>query len=90
MDSVVWKNITAARQSASLHMYQNPCDTWIWTASPHGLFTLTLAWNIVRSPDPIFNLAEVIWFAGNNPKISYCTLGAIHDRLHTTARLKQF
>ena len=90
MDSVVWKNITAARQSASLHVYQNPCDTWIWTASPHGLFTLTSAWNIERSPAPIFNLAEVIWYSWYNPKMSCCTLRAIHDRLPTTARLKHF
>jgi len=86
----VRKNIIAAPQLASLHMYENPSDIWIWTASPNGTFTLSSAWNIVRLHGPSFDFVDVLWFPGHIPKMSCCILGAIHDKLPTSARLKHF
>jgi len=68
VDSFVWKNIIAARQLASLHMFQNPIGNWPWTASPKGIFSLASAWNIVRAPDPIFEFCDVICFQDIIPK----------------------
>ena len=90
MDSYEWKNILAWRQQAFVHMYETHAYTWIWAASSIGSFTLNSAWNIVRTSCPIFDLADVVWFYCHSPKISYCTLGALHDRLLTTTRLKNF
>ena len=60
------------------------------TTSPNGQFALKTALNIVRTPSTKFNLANIIWFPGHVPNMSCCTLRAIHERLPTTARLKQF
>ena len=67
MNSFVWKNSTVARQVASVHMYQNSSDKWLWLASPNCLFSLTSSWNIARPYAPLFDLAEVIWFPYHNP-----------------------
>ena len=90
MDSYVSKNIVDVRQLASMHMYQDSTNIWEWTASSNRAFTLASAWHIVRSHAPIFDLADVIWFLGCIPKMACCILKALHDRLPTSARLKQF
>ena len=43
-----------------------------------------------QSSSPKFILAETVWFPGHVPKLACCILRALHDRLPTTARLRQF
>ena len=72
------------------HTYLDNADKWIWTSIFKWSFLPHFSTEHSLSPRPKFELAGVIWFPGHIPKMSCCTLRAIHDRLPTTARLKQF
>jgi len=48
------------------------------------------AWNIVRNLSPNFELHSIIWFPHHSPKMAYCLLRAMNDRLLTKSRLESY
>jgi len=71
MDSFVWKDIAKVRMQALVHMYHQD----LTGTHRYGLLQLLVtyssvfAWNIARTPAPLFPLANVIWFPFHIPKI---------------------
>jgi len=60
VDSYIWKDIAQMRPAAVLHMRKDHSGNWMWTISPTGQFSFVSAWNIVRSPAPIFKLHNIV------------------------------
>ena len=58
-------------------------DTWCWNPDISGVFSLSSAWEIIRTSEAIFEFADIIWFPCNSPKMSICLLIALHPMLLT-------
>jgi len=71
-------------------------DTWGWgflvlgCCSQQGEFSFNSAWEVVREHHPQFPPYSLIWNPYSSPKMSTCTLRAIHDKLLTRTRLESF
>lgn len=54
-----------------------------WTHEPSGVFSLKSAQNLIRSPNPRWDLAKLVWNKCNTPKASFCTWMAVNQKLKT-------
>ncbi|XP_020258783.1 uncharacterized protein LOC109835210 [Asparagus officinalis] len=65
-------------------------DSWKWLPSGNGEFSFHSAWNHIRSSGAAFELYNVVWYPSSNPRMSYCLLKALYNRLPTRDRLINF
>ncbi|XP_020245010.1 uncharacterized protein LOC109823135 [Asparagus officinalis] len=65
-------------------------DSCKWLPTGNGVFSFYSAWNHIRSSGAVFELYNVVWFPSSNPRMSYCLLKALYNRLSTRDRLINF
>ena len=82
LDSGPWKFIASLHNVAANAMSQNlNSGRWTWSANSNGCFDICSAWNMVRTPPPVFELYSLVWFPSNGPKMACCLLRALKNRL---------
>ena len=57
--------------------------TWEWNANKNGDFTFASCWDLVRTPEPVFPLADIVWFKSHSPMMAIFLLRALHSKLLT-------
>ena len=67
----------------------NFSDTWVWNANKNGVFTFASCWNLIRTPEPDFLLADIDCFKSHSPKMATCLPRTLHSKLLTRDFLKK-
>jgi len=63
-------------------------DTWRWKCTTTCNFSFATAWELVRGAGIKFDLADIVLYPFNSPKMSMCLLRAMKGKLLTRAFLK--
>jgi hypothetical protein len=62
-------------------------DQCVWKGHSSGIFTIALAWELLRERRPITNMHHLLWYPGHIPRQSFILWLACLGRLQTMDRL---